>query len=339
MRDFTVVRRSLGLLLFTLVAPGCGAMVTPGGDASVDVAADSSPSSDVLPSNTCRITADCRSDQLCDGPPGCGVPWTCVPFPACETLAASFCACDGVTTFIASPGCVGRPYLHQGECETPAMDGGVVDAGGRCSVQVADEVRVANAVYCDQSLDLTLHLDNAGGCGCTVTPSDSPSGITNNVSVCDCCDLCDCIDGVAETSVVRPAMPCTSQPTEVHIAGRTVWVVSRPATAPATLVPTITSARVLPPRSTSGPRLWWLHVQGSIPRCASSGTLTCISQQVMPNGLEQRIEVYPNDCSQFDCDGPMHPEPIDTWHSLGELASGTYTIVVPGVPDQRIVVP
>ncbi len=335
-KDFSVVPLCLSLLL-ALSVQACGAMVTPGGDAAPGRDASSTDAA-----RTCTRNEDCASGQLCDGPPGCGVPWTCVAGRECATIAGTFCACDGFTTFYASPGCVGRPYSHGGPCERPPpVDAGGTDSGttGRCSEQTPDEVRAPNAVYCDQSIDLTLRQNNAGGCGCTVTPVVSGGAPTGNISVCDCCDVCDCIDGVVETSLTRPPAPCVAAPTEVTLAGRSVWIVPRPTSAPATWLPTITQALVQGPRSTAGPSLWWVHLQGTIERCASSGTLVCASHRSVPEGPGTRLELGSEDCSMFDCDGPTHPVPFDTWHSLGALASGAYRLVVPGRMDALFAVP
>jgi hypothetical protein len=218
------------------------------------------------------------------------------------------------------------------------MDAGV-DAGGRCSEVASDEVRIPTALYCDQSLDVTLHQTNGGGCGCTVTPVEASGTLTGNLSVCNCCDVCDCADGVVEASVSRPAMPCTGMPYEERVAGRSVWIVSPPASAPATLIPTVTAAAVTAPRSTSGRALWWVHLQGTVQRCASSGTLVCVRDQRTPSAGETQIELNSSDCSMFDCDGPVHAEPFDTWHSLGELTPGTYRLAVSGLMDTLFSVP
>lgn len=338
MNDSPMIRSTV-LFAFALVAQACGAMVTPVGDASTR--SDASTSSDANArdaARTCTSNADCAG-ALCDGPPGCGVPWTCVPSRECDTIAVPFCACDGVTTFISSPGCVGRPFAHQGPCEGPPPPDAGVDAGGSCTEVPSDEIRIASALYCDQTLDVTLHQTAGPGCGCTVTAVEASGTLTGELSVCNCCDLCDCIDGVVEASVSHPPTPCAGMPIEQRVAGRSVWIVPPPTSAPATLIPTITSAMVVAPRSTSGPALWWVHLQGTVQRCASSGTLVCVRDQRMPATGETQLDLFASDCSMFDCDGPVHAEPFDTWHSLGELSPGAYRLAVPGLMDTLFSVP
>lgn len=70
---------------------------------------------------TCRSTSDCPPSMMCQGAPGCDVPWRCVPATACTPDIARFCGCDGVT-FEGSSTCAGRPYRAFGRC--PAADGG-----------------------------------------------------------------------------------------------------------------------------------------------------------------------------------------------------------------------
>lgn len=82
-------------------------------------------------STTCRSTADCPAGQLCDGPAGCAVPWTCRPrSESCTMDLAPFCGCDG-TTFSESSTCPGRPYRHMGPCSMSII-ACVLPSGARC---------------------------------------------------------------------------------------------------------------------------------------------------------------------------------------------------------------
>jgi len=84
---------------------------------------DAGPPPDA-PTRTCRTSSDCPRSMMCDGPPGCDVPWTCVPARGCTADVAPFCACDG-TTFYGSSSCPGRPYRARSICG-PSADAGTV---------------------------------------------------------------------------------------------------------------------------------------------------------------------------------------------------------------------
>lgn len=73
----------------------------------------------------CQSTAECGG-QLCDGTPGCGTPWFCVPGRACATVLTTYCDCNQVT--FTAGGCPGRPIAHVGACEMPPppTDAGMV---------------------------------------------------------------------------------------------------------------------------------------------------------------------------------------------------------------------
>lgn len=86
---------------------------------------------DAGPARSCVSNNDCRGGELCDGPPGCGVRWTCVSGRACTADSAPFCGCDG-RVFYGSSSCPGQPYQNRGLC-------GIVppDAGNQCAAQNA----------------------------------------------------------------------------------------------------------------------------------------------------------------------------------------------------------
>ena len=95
--------------------------------------------------------------MMCEGPPGCDTPWTCVPLHGCTADVAPFCACDG-TTFYGSSSCPGRPYRARSIC------GPAVDAGVSC---IPQDARAEGA--CDLFLGYAWNgvtCVSLGGCRC-----------------------------------------------------------------------------------------------------------------------------------------------------------------------------
>ncbi len=92
-----------------------------------DIVSPPDASRDVVGPRTCNSRGDCAINELCDGPPGCGMPWTCVPGRGCTADVATFCACDG-TQFTGSSSCPGRPYRAFGACADASVDGGACGA-------------------------------------------------------------------------------------------------------------------------------------------------------------------------------------------------------------------
>lgn len=118
---------------------------------------DAGPPVDVAPTRTCRTSSDCPRTMMCEGPPGCDTPWTCVPLHGCTADVAPFCACDG-TTFYGSSSCPGRPYRARSIC------GPTVDAGVSCAPQ---DARAEGA--CDLFLGYAwngMTCVTLGGCRC-----------------------------------------------------------------------------------------------------------------------------------------------------------------------------
>jgi hypothetical protein len=70
------------------------------------------------PEGECEAAADCGSGEICTGPEGCAVEWTCQPAPSCSRERVEFCSCAG-ETFEASGDCPGRPVAHAGPCAVP----------------------------------------------------------------------------------------------------------------------------------------------------------------------------------------------------------------------------
>ncbi|MBX7190530.1 MAG: hypothetical protein K1X94_00645 [Sandaracinaceae bacterium] len=69
----------------------------------------------------CQTSRDCRRGQVCSGPPGCGMTWTCQrPAERCNPDTQVFCDCER-NTFRASMNCPGQPYAHRGSCEIDRM--------------------------------------------------------------------------------------------------------------------------------------------------------------------------------------------------------------------------
>lgn len=70
----------------------------------------------------CTSNRDCRRGQVCTGPEGCGMTWTCQrpPPERCNPDTQVFCDCER-NTFRASMNCPGQPYAHRGSCEIDRM--------------------------------------------------------------------------------------------------------------------------------------------------------------------------------------------------------------------------
>lgn len=105
---------------------------------------------------TCHTSTDCLRTELCFGPQGCGLPWTCVPSMACTHDFAPFCSCRGVTVF-GSSSCPPEPYAIRGAC--PATDAGVADSGSR------DAGGGSMGDLCDMHLDCMTGLLCCYPCG------------------------------------------------------------------------------------------------------------------------------------------------------------------------------
>jgi hypothetical protein len=64
----------------------------------------------------CTSSGECGPGELCVGPAGCGLPWSCVPERPCTMDLAMFCSCEGQTVR-GSSSCPPEPYQHVGECD------------------------------------------------------------------------------------------------------------------------------------------------------------------------------------------------------------------------------
>lgn len=63
----------------------------------------------------CTSARDCADDEMCVGPEGCEVPWTCQPRRPCTRDLRPYCSCDGETVR-GSGSCPPEPYRYRGEC-------------------------------------------------------------------------------------------------------------------------------------------------------------------------------------------------------------------------------
>lgn len=63
----------------------------------------------------CTSAADCAQGEMCTGPEGCDVAWTCQPSRACTRDLRPYCGCDG-RTIHGSGSCPPAPYSRRGEC-------------------------------------------------------------------------------------------------------------------------------------------------------------------------------------------------------------------------------
>lgn len=63
----------------------------------------------------CTRFDDCEQGEICAGPEGCDVVWTCQPSRACTRDLVTYCGCDG-QTMQGSGSCPPGPYSRRGEC-------------------------------------------------------------------------------------------------------------------------------------------------------------------------------------------------------------------------------
>jgi hypothetical protein len=70
----------------------------------------------VATGKTCTTSDECADGELCAGPAGCGIAWTCVPQRPCTRDLVIFCSCEGKTVQ-GSGSCPPEPYQHAGSCD------------------------------------------------------------------------------------------------------------------------------------------------------------------------------------------------------------------------------
>lgn len=131
---------------------------------------------------TCRQQSDCSAGEMCLGPEGCGVPWTCVPSMGCTADFAPFCSCRGVTVH-GSSSCPPEPYAHRGECASGTDAGAPADGGSNgggcmrtgCSGQLCADMPLAST--CEFRPEYACYASAAcerqsdGSCGWTASPA------------------------------------------------------------------------------------------------------------------------------------------------------------------------
>lgn len=66
--------------------------------------------------HTCTSNDDCEDDEMCTGPAGCDIPWTCEAQRPCTRDLRQYCSCDG-ETIEGSGSCPPAPYKHPGPCK------------------------------------------------------------------------------------------------------------------------------------------------------------------------------------------------------------------------------
>lgn len=66
--------------------------------------------------HTCTSNDDCEDDEMCTGPAGCDIPWTCEPQRPCTKDLRQYCSCEG-ETIEGSGSCPPAPYKHPGPCK------------------------------------------------------------------------------------------------------------------------------------------------------------------------------------------------------------------------------
>lgn len=87
-------------------------------ETTVELVRQDSAGSPAAEGHACTSSADCREDEMCSGPEGCDVAWTCQPVRPCTRDLRVYCGCDG-QTFEGSGSCPPRPFARRGPCEAP----------------------------------------------------------------------------------------------------------------------------------------------------------------------------------------------------------------------------
>jgi hypothetical protein len=210
----------------------------------------------------------------------------------------------------------------------------VVEPAGECRGATADETRMPSVIYTDQQLAVTLLERRGGSCGCSPRVSDGGGTLDFRMELCGCCDACDCVDpGYEASREVGPLMSGFYEVVIPHGVAR-VQVVEPGSCRP---LP-ITSATVIGPDEMlrqGGPLLWWARVVGAEARCCAAPA-PAVEQGTGPMG---EIVLSLATCVREDCECEPGPaDPLETWHSMGELGPGTYTLVA-GATRTTFVVP
>jgi hypothetical protein len=163
-----------------------------------------------------------------------------------------------------------------------------------------------------------------GGCDCMPRISDSGGSLSFGLELCACCDECDCVDPGYEAS--REVGPLPSGIYEVVIPEGLPTLIQVVAPGSCDSMP-IADVRVVGPDEMlvhGGPRLWWARVVFEQSLCCSAPA-PAVEQGIGPTG---EIVLSLASCIREDClCDPPPPMLHQTWHSLGELDPGTYSLV------------
>ncbi|MCB9601706.1 MAG: hypothetical protein H6721_03305 [Sandaracinus sp.] len=299
------------------------------------------------------------SDASVDGPePGCGfggtvVQITCpavvspgVPATASFQVRGACCRTETETTVTRSgdrlqiaqrtqycdcPG--GGPTPSCGAdvpVTLPPLEAGrytVAVEGFACSFEVAsaecrdvaiDELRAPRAVFESELLELSAFVHDPGTCACTPELREGMDGY--DPSLCGCCDECDCIDRGFELG--WRGVPPSGGVLRVGDVTRPFGVFAPDVCRAATP----TALRIVGPEPDYrgvGPRLFWAVVSAAPQVCCGEpfGAVRTI------DGAED-IDLELRTCHEDPCPCIGPETPFDAWHSLGELADGTYRIRV-----------
>jgi hypothetical protein len=185
----------------------------------------------------------------------------------------------------------------------------------------ATSFRAAHHLLQGQPLSATLTSPEGAGCGCD--PRATVSGSSFALELCDCCDDCECVDpGYQSSVVVGDPWPLGEHLLTVPHGVHDLTVHPRSACHPVTAG----DVEAFPPDTSlivTGPRLTWARV--IVEECLCCATpAPAFEQTVLADGTIQltALSCAPDPC---DCD-PCSPQRAEAWHSLGELAPGTYAL-------------
>jgi hypothetical protein len=197
-----------------------------------------------------------------------------------------------------------------------------VGAPPMCNVADATETRMPHFLYADQPFAATIVAAPASECGCTPeVPPISSSQHELRLELCSCCLACDCVAFPSyEASTLGPTLPLGTTPLSIPHGASGVTVLARGGTHDVQL----TGLRVVGPDPTrvhGGPALWWVDVSGTDALCCAT-PMPLVDQTLSGT----TITLFVQSAAQDPCGCVGRPMAFDAWHSLGELASGTYTL-------------
>lgn len=187
-----------------------------------------------------------------------------------------------------------------------------------CGSVDADEIRAPRVLFPDQAFSATIRRTSFHGCGCTPSATEIPDAVI--LSVCGCCEACDCIDPGYEVGYTGGLVPVGEH--HLSIAGNEVpLTVAERATCSPREPSGLEIVGPDPSLTPGGERLWWAVVRGSEPLCCADPAPAVDQTRA---GLDIALTLY--SCAIDPCLCIGEPQPFEAWHSLGELAPGTYTV-------------